>query len=103
MSKKQNKKPEISSDYWQELFDNLEIKSIPIEYLKALNIHFHDGRVWNVIIDQSNPDNISVEDSIEQLLEEYDKDIHSVTFDVNTEKIKKDIEKRTKTFLKKGK
>jgi len=101
VSKKNNKNNSLD-DYWDEVFDDIEVRSVPVEYLESLNIRFVDGRTWSVLIDKKKNQDISIEESIEQLLNEYEDEIESVDFKVDTEKVKKDINKRTKSFLKKG-
>jgi hypothetical protein len=97
--------PEVV-DHWPEVFNDIEIKAVPIEYLKAIFIHFIDGKVWEIDIDQEKAQRESarhLEDAIEDLLEEYEDAIEGVDFRLDTEKVKQDISKRTKRFLKKRK
>ena len=51
--KKNNKLPPDVVDHWPDVFDEIEIKAVPIEYIQEVMIHFHTGKVWEINIDQS--------------------------------------------------
>ena len=106
MPKKNAKLPPEVVDHWPEIFSDIEIKAIPIQYIKSINVQFADGKVWvidvnNEIITQTNLE--SVEESLADFFEEYDEVIDTVDFNLNTAKVRKDIETRTKRFMKKRK
>lgn len=106
MPKKNTKLPPEVVDHWPEIFSDIEIKAIPIQYIKSINVQFADGKVWvievnNKIITQTNLE--SVEESLADFFEEYDDVIDTVDFNLNTAKVRKDIETRTKRFMKKRK
>lgn len=106
MPKKNTKLPSEVVDHWPEIFSDIEIKAIPIQYIKSINVQFADGKVWvievnNEIITQTNLE--SVEESLADFFDEYDEVIDTVDFNLNTTKVRKDIETRTKRFMKKRK
>jgi|TARA_R110002074_G_scaffold178714_1_gene342472 hypothetical protein len=98
--------PEVVSQ-WPEIFNDIEIKAVPIEYIHSVHVHFHDGKIWQIDIDKqqsSNKDAIDqIESSLETFLEQYDQEISHVDFRLNTSKVVEDIKKRTKSFMKKRK
>ena len=98
--------PEVVSQ-WPEIFNDIEIKAVPIEYIHSVHVHFHDGKIWQIDIDKqqsSNKDAINqIESSLETFLEQYDQEISHVDFRLNTSKVVEDIKKRTKSFMKKRK
>ena len=103
---KKNSLSNESTDQWSELFKDIQVKAVPVEYLKAVFVHFIDGRVWEIAIDKEISDydsNRSLEDALDDLLYEYEDVIESVDFRLDTEKVKRDITRRTKYFLKKRK
>lgn len=105
MPKNNNLPPEIV-DYWPEIFNDIEIKAIPVQYIKSINVQFNDGKVWviDVNTDSITQDNFNeIEDSLDLFFEEYDDVIETIDFNLNTAKVKKDIETRTKRFMKKRK
>jgi len=76
-----------------------------LRYLYAVLIAFKDGKVWEVKItteDQTKGWD-SFEGSLSELLKTYEKNIESIDFKLDTDKIKKDIERSTRRFLKKKK
>lgn len=90
--------------HWPEVFKDVEVKAIPIEYLESVNVTFDDGTTW--IIDVNDPEHSSIEDVndvIAELFSEYEDSIAKVDFRVDVIKIKKDITNRTKRFMKKRK
>lgn len=102
-----NKLPPEVIKHWPEIFGDVEIKAVPIEYLHSLHVHFHDGKIWEIDIDkqsiQEDSDTGIIEDSLEAFLEEYNDDISHVDFRLNTSKVVEDVKSRTKSFMKKRK
>lgn len=104
MPKKSNK---LSSDiiaHWPEVFKDVEVKAIPIEYLESINVTFSDGKIW--MIDLKDPRKNSVDnlgEVIDELLDEYEDNIANIDFRVDVVKIKNDITRRTHIFMKKRK
>jgi hypothetical protein len=103
---KSNKLPPEIVDHWPEIFEDIEIKAIPLQYVKAINIHFSDGTTWIIDIKtKSINQNIieDLEDELEALFDEYDDMIETVDFNLDAQKVKKDISSLTKSFIKKRK
>lgn len=104
MPKKSNK---LSSDiiaHWPEVFKDVEVKAIPIDYLESINVTFSDGKIW--VIDLKDPRKNSVGnlgEVIDELLNEYEDNIANIDFRVDVVKIKNDITRRTHVFMKKRK
>lgn len=97
--------PDVVS-HWPEVFQDLDVQVVPLEYLHSVRVFFEDGKVWEIDIAKSmqkNDDETHLEDTLEQLFEEYDDVIVNVDFRLDTERLKKDIQDRTKLFLKKRK
>ena len=73
-----------------------------------MQIHFVDGKTWEINIDKARKDNSEmdtgdIENSLDDLIEEYEDAIDTIDFRLDTEKVKRDITKRTKVFMKKRK
>ena len=103
---KKNNLPKDVIDSWPEVFNNIEINTVPMKYLRSVLIYFKDGNVWDIDMTKPKNKNLTseeIEDSIEQILYEYDDHIVNVDFELNVAKVKHDITKRTKYFLKKRK
>jgi len=103
---RKNKLSKEVIDKWPEVLGNIDIKVVPTEYIKAVEVTFTDGKVWIIENDpnrsiQSNAE--AFEQSMEDLMAEYEDVLQSVNFVVDMERVKKDITKRTKIFMKKKK
>ena len=93
--------------HWPEIFGDVEIKAVPIEYIHNIHVHFHDGKIWEIDLDQQSSvgdgDVNIIENSLETFLERYNDEISHVDFRLNTSKVVADVKKRTKSFMKKRK
>lgn len=101
-----NKLPKEVIDIWPEVFKHIEIKAIPVAYLKTIRVYFQNGKVWVIEVDEqkfAKEDPSVIEEILESFFDEYDDEIESIDFSLNTEKVKKDIQKRTRLFMKKRK
>lgn len=103
-----NKLPQDVVDRWPEVLNDVDVNVVPIEYLRQIEVTFEDDKTWIIDIDQDkiadNQDIIEeLEESLEDLFDEYEDVIVGVNFVLDVEKVKRDITKRTRTFLKKKK
>lgn len=102
-----NKLPPEVIEHWPEIFTDIEIKAVPIEYIHSVHVHFHDGKIWQIDIDKqhiaSDGEINQIETSLEVFLEQYDEEISHVDFRLNTSKVVQDVKNRTKSFMKKRK
>ena len=100
--------PEVI-DAWPEIFKDIEIKAVPLEYVHSVVVHFEDGQTWEIDLDDEklNVEGVDIADVIEEVLEaffeEYDEYITSVDFKLNTQKVIEDIKNRVQSFMKKRK
>ena len=101
---KNKKLPPDVIDHWPEVFDEIDIDVIPIEYLDSVRVQFDDGKVWDIDVKSSRQKpNLDIESAIEDLFEEYADVITNIDFRLDTEKVKQDIKNRTYIFMKKRK
>lgn len=100
-----NKLPPEVISHWPEIFGDVEIKAVPIEYIHNVHVYFHDGKVWEIDMDTNNrkagSDVSQIESSLETFLEQYNDEISHVDFRLNTSKVVEDVKNRTKSFMKK--
>lgn len=101
---KNKKLPPDVIDHWPEVFNEIEIDVIPIEYLDSVRVQFEDGKTWDIDVKKSRdkPD-LDIENAIEDLFDTYADAIVNVDFRLDTEKVKHDIQNRTRFFMKKRK
>lgn len=101
MPQNRKKLPPDVIDHWPEVFEDIEISIVPLEYLHSVRVGFSDGKIWDIAV-KNNSDN-GVEDlqeALDGLFDEYQDVIESVDFRLDTDKVKRDITQRTKRFLK---
>lgn len=88
---------------WEDILEEIELTYLPIEYLKNIIVTFEDGTTWDIDVSASKKEQTmeDVEESLDQLFEEYDDTIETVDFRLDLEKVKRDLSKRVNRFLKK--
>jgi hypothetical protein len=89
--------------HWPEVFKDIEVRTVPLEYLHSITVKFRDGKAWIIELNDKAPENPDVERQLESLFREYDDAIDTIDFRLKNQKVRKDIEGRTKTFMKKRK
>lgn len=103
MSKPNRLPPEIVN-HWPEVFNDIEIKSVPIEYINSIHVFFHNGRLYTIDVRKEKAKygtSAKLEASLEEFFTEYDEHIKSIDFSIDTPKVKHYIKNRTRTFMKK--
>lgn len=92
-------------EHWPEVFEEIKLTVLPLKYLNAVLINFKDGKTWEIRITAETRREgwTSFERKITELFKTYEESIDNVDFKLDTTRVKKDIEKSTKKFLKKKK
>jgi hypothetical protein len=104
-----NKLPPEVVDHWPEVFEDVEIKAVPLAYLESILVYFDDGNVWEIDLETAKIDNgdetliEALSQELDDFFDEYDDAIESVEFRLDTKKVIKDVKERTKLFMKKRK
>lgn len=101
MPKRLFRPPEHLIKQWPEVFEDMYMNTMPLFYLNSVRIEFKDGRIWEIDVKAQllNLDPDLVADKILDIFDEYSKEIENINFDVDTEKLKKDISDQTKGIL----
>lgn len=103
MAKKGSLPPEVV-DAWPDIFRDITIDVVPIEYLHSVKVYFTDGKIWEIDVKKSlTKPHLDIEHALEDLFEEYEDSISNIDFRLDTHKVKRDIKKRTQIFMKKRK
>jgi hypothetical protein len=102
VQKKPRKKqlPKEVIDHWPEVLKDVHIDVVPLEYLNSVRVEFTDGKIWDIDINTDKKPVKDLEKSLDDLFEQYQNVIKNVDFRLDTDKVKADITKRTKKFLK---
>lgn len=86
---------------WPEVFEDLYMNTMPVEYLEYIHLEFSNGRVWQIdIVSQlKESDSNVVATRLINTLSEYRDEITKLDFKVDIERLKKDIVGSTNTLL----
>lgn len=97
--------PKEVIECWPEVFGEVKLNVLPLKYLNAVLINFKDGKTWEIKVTTKNKRDgwPSFEKSLAELCKTYERRIDNIDFKLDTEKVRKDIEKETQRFLKKRK
>jgi hypothetical protein len=97
--------PKEVIDHWPEVFGEVKLNVLPLRYLHAVLISFKDGKTWEIKVTSKTKREgwDSFEKSLSELFKVYEHKIENINFKLDTERVKKDIEKSTQQFLKKRK
>lgn len=99
-----DKLPQEIISHWPEVFQDIEIKAVPIEYLSSITVYFDNDEIWEISVkDDLSSDQVSTEEAIEAFFEEYDEAITKVDFKIDSENLINDIKSKTRSFMKKRK
>lgn len=89
-----------SDEYWEEILQSVNLDFLPVEYVDWIVVTFDDGDVWEIDITKKSNQGEDIDETLEEFFNEYEDRISNVDFRLNLQKIKKDIGKRTRRFLK---
>ena len=97
--------PKDVVDSWPEVFSDIEVQAVPLEYLDSMRIIFDNGKVWDInIANYAKKTGVDdLESHLKELLSTYEESIEHIDFRLDVAKVKKDVIKHTKSFLKKPK
>jgi hypothetical protein len=101
MPKSLFKVPSNLVNEWPEIFEDMWMSTMPLNYLHTLQIEFTNGRVWEINIKEQLA---KVESEIlsKKLLEtfkEYQDSIKKINFHLDVVRLKDDISSLTKNIL----
>ena len=86
--------------HWPEVFKDIDVQTIPIDYLSQIRIEFEKGKIWEIDCTAKASTGSNLRETITELFEEYGSEILHVDFRLNTAKVKRDVQKKTRAFLK---
>ena len=86
---------------WPEVFEDLYMNTMPVEYLEYVHLEFANGRVWQINIKEQLKELASTEvaSRLIDTMSEYRTEIVKLDFKVDIEKLKKDIGDSTSSML----
>lgn len=97
MPKKFFKPPGRVIKEWPEIFEDMYMSTMPLVYTKAIQIKFDDGRIWEInveeLVGELGCDALS--NKLLDTFKEYREEIKGIDFDIDINKLKKDIKTST--------
>lgn len=95
------KSPKQLVKEWPEVFEDLYMNTMPVEYLEYVHLEFANGRVWQINIKDQlrESDSSEVAAKLIDTMTEYRADIVKLDFKVDITKLKKDIGDSTDTIF----
>jgi len=97
--------PKSVIENWPEVFGEVQLNVLPLRYLHTVLVNFKDGKSWEIrITAKTKRDGWAVfEKSLSELFKTYEDRIDNIDFKLDTDRVRKDIERSTQKFLKKKK
>lgn len=97
--------PDDVVSHWPEVFGEIKLNAFPLLYLDKVLVNFKDGRTWEIRITTKTKKNgwKEFEKSLTELYRNYEDSIENIDFKLDTERVRKDIERSTQKFLKQRK
>jgi hypothetical protein len=92
-------------EHWPEVFGDIELNVLPIRYLHTVLVNFKDGKTWEIKVTTKAKREgwVAFQTNLSEICKTYEDSIDNVDFKLDTERVRKDIEKSTQKFLKKKK
>lgn len=107
--RKKGKLPPDVVKQWPEIFSDIEIQAVPLDYIDSMRVTFEDGKIWEIDINSTRAQirdaetQKEIEETLETFIKEYSDVITTVDFRLKTQKVISDIKTRTRQFMKKRK
>ena len=100
----QQPRPNVSNQIvkqWPEVFKNLYMDTMPLEYLETMTLEFSNGRIWKIdVMEQIEQQNrIDIADRILNTFDEYKDEIIKIDFRIDVEKLRNNTKDSTNNFL----
>jgi hypothetical protein len=95
--------PKEVIECWPEVFGEVKLNVLPLRYLHAVLINFKDGKTWEIkVTTKTKRDGWDAfQQSLTELYKAYEERIDNIDFKLDSDRVKKDIERSTQKFLKK--
>lgn len=101
MPKKFFKPPKDLIKEWPEVFSDIYINTMPVEYVENIQLEFNNGGVWEIDI-QSQLSEYKVDEISDKIMfafNEYHEEISKISFKLDINKLRHDIETSTKRLF----
>ena len=88
-------------DKWPEVFNDLYINTMPVDYLKSIHLEFSTGMVWELDIQEQlkNSDVAVVTQRLQETIQEYKHEVKKFDFKLDIDRLKTDIKYSSKKIF----
>ena len=85
--------PDYLINEWPEIFNDINVKTIPIEYLDYIKLTFKTGMIWKINIKEylATLEADEIATLLQELVDEYTHEIKTIDYKLNTPALKQDI------------
>jgi hypothetical protein len=101
---KNNKNHAVEADdeSWRAILEDVDLKCLPMTYLRSISVTFDDDRVCEIDLARSrkSQSEAAIEQEVSAFFEEHEDRIHHLDFQLDFHKIKRHVSKRVSKFLK---
>ncbi len=86
---------------WPEVFEDMQVNTIPIAYLDYVQLTFKTGMIWKIDIKNylNTLEADTIADLLQELFAEYKNEIKTLKYKLNTETLKNDVKKLSHQVL----
>lgn len=90
-------------DDWDKVFNEVTLNVLPVDYVEKVLISFKDGKSWEIGIAPKSPRKKLNEfkDGLLEILSSYEEHIDHIDVKIDTDRVRKDVEKSIKKMLRK--
>ena len=94
MQKRQFKVSDQIVKQWPEVFEDLYMNTMPLEYLESMTLEFSNGRIWKIdVLEQIEHQNRNdIANQILNTFDEYKNEITKIDFRIDIDRLRNSIE-----------
>lgn len=93
--------PQGVIDEWPEIFGEVTVSKLPLNYLEGIRLSFNEGKSWEINFSGPIKTHSEFTNNVVELLETYKDHISDVSIKLNTKKVRQDVERSIKKMLRK--
>ena len=89
-------------DQWPEIFEDVDLSAVPLPYLHSVMITFKDGKNWHIVLKDADKkaEDGNLPRNLYEFFQLHEESIEHIDFRLDVEKLKRDVIKSTKKFLR---
>jgi hypothetical protein len=90
-----------SIDGWDEVFNEVTLRGLPLIYVNAILINFKNGTSWEIDIPSKyrNKSTDEIDEILDQFCSSHAEHIYDVDMQIDTKKVRKAVEKAVKKLI----